>query len=291
MKISILKYFLPYGLYLYLKKPKRKLYPSIPDSFLLKVKENSKFKGIHSSKRCFILATGPSIRNQDLKPLHGEWCFAVGEFFLHPDVQVIAPAYHVLAPIHPPFTMETTNQRFISFTKYYSKEVTYFLGDNDYQFSHSNFLKGHLEYNHLDINFLNYFKDYQLDEFNYNNEHTWDICATPFAPRTVVYIAIQVAVYMGFNEIYLLGCDHDYLQDTKRVTDHHFYEDSRGTSDAAHLSQFTLERWFEEYFLRWKQYRLMKEFLNPKGVSIYNATKGGMLDVFPRVVYEELVRF
>ena len=78
--------------------------------------------------------------------------------------------------------------------------------------------------------------------------------------------------------------------DIKRITNHHFYEESQGISDVEHLRQFTSEKWFEEYYFRWKQYRLMKEYLNHKGVFIYNATRGGMLDVFPRVVYEDLFR-
>ena len=75
----------------------------------------------------------------------------------------------------------------------------------------------------------------------------------------------------------------DYLKDVERVTNHHFYREEDGVSDAEHLGSFTLERWFLEYYLRWKQYRLMREYLESKGVRVFNATTGGMLDVFPRV--------
>ena len=35
-------------------------------------KKNSKFKDIHNGERCFILATGPSIKTQNLRPLKNE---------------------------------------------------------------------------------------------------------------------------------------------------------------------------------------------------------------------------
>jgi len=73
------------------------------------------------------------------------------------------------------------------------------------------------------------------------------------------------------------------------VTNHHFYKESEGISDVKHLSEFTTERWFQEYYMRWKHYRLIRDFLSSKNVCIYNATKGGMLDVFPRVSLDEII--
>jgi len=61
-------------------------------------------KDKHLGERCFILATGPSIQEQDLTVLEGELCIAVSHFFLHKDIKRISPRYHVLAPYHPPFS-------------------------------------------------------------------------------------------------------------------------------------------------------------------------------------------
>ena len=175
--------------------------------------------------------------------------------------------------------------------KYLQDDIELFVGENGFIHSYWKYLSTNNNYDSLKINFLNYVDNLQLDEQNYSNIETWNISESTFTPRTVIYSAIQIAVYMGFNEIILLGCDHDYLLDIcKRITNHHFYEESIGFSDADHLSQFTTERWFFEYYMRWKQYRLMKEFLDSKDVSIYNATRGGMLDVFPRIVYEDITK-
>ena len=250
---------------------------------------NSKFKNIHRDKRCFILATGPSIKKQDLKPLKNEICIAVGAFYLHKDVKEIAPKYHVNAPTHAPFKMELPKMYFEGYRDHYSEETTIFLGYAPYEYSYLDFLQQNPKFISENIHFLNYLESPALDEDNYKNPDIWDITKPLFSCRTVIYCAIQLAVYMGFKEIYLLGCDHDYLNDTSRVTNHHFYKEEDGVSDVQHLGAFTTERWFEEYHLRWKQYRLMDEFLQTKGIQIFNATDGGMLDVFPRVKYEEVI--
>ena len=65
------------------------------------LKQNRKLRDIHKGKRCFILATGPSINAENLKPLKNEFCIAVSNFYLHPDFKLIDPEYYCVAPWHP----------------------------------------------------------------------------------------------------------------------------------------------------------------------------------------------
>jgi hypothetical protein len=178
---------------------------------------------------------------------------------------------------------------FRGFDEVYTDDVTYIFGHNPYEFSVYNFLLKNPGYLKEKLFFLDYSRSLSLTEENHMLPQTWDITRSPFQVRTVVYSAIQLAVYMGCKEIYLLGCDHDYLHDTKRVTNHHFYREGDGVSDAEHLSAFTSERWFEEYYFRWKQYRLMRQYTQSIGCDIYNSTQGGMLDVFPRISLQEVI--
>ena len=254
------------------------------------VARNSELKDRHKGERCFILATGPSVKEQDLTVLQGELCIAVSHFFLHKDILLIRPRYHVLAPYHPPFTFEDIKKVFDGFNNFYSDDVIYLFGHYPYDFSVYNFLQINPIYTRENSYFIDYTHSYPLDEDNYMNSMVWDIMKSPFQVRTVIYTAIQAAVYMGCTEIYLIGCDHDYLSDMKRVTNHHFYKEEEGVSDAEHLSTFNSERWFEEYYFRWKQYRLMHKYVEGHGCKIANATKGGMLDVFPRVDLRALFR-
>lgn len=240
-------------------------------------------KNKHKGERCFILATGPSVQTQDLSVLAGELCIAVSHFFLHKDIRLISPRYHVLAPYHSPFTFSDIKKVFDGFSERYSDEVTYVFGHRPYKYSVFNFLKQFPDYMPKEYFFVDYTLSRPLSDDNYKQASSWDITSEPFQIRTVIYSAIQLGVYLGCQEIYLVGCDHDYLQDTKRVSNHHFYPEHEGVSDVEHLSCFTTERWFEEYYFRWKQYRLMREHLNNVGCKIFNATKGGMLDVFQRI--------
>ena len=41
-------------------------------------------------------------------------------------------------------------------------------------------------------------------------------------------------------------------------------------------------------FRLWEQYKIMREIATQKGINIYNATRGGQLDVFDRVDYDTL---
>ncbi len=250
---------------------------------------NVSLKNKHKGERCFILATGPSVKKQDLSGLEGELCVAVSHFFLHRDIKTISPRYHVLAPYHPPFNFDDLQKVFSGFEQAYSDETTYVFGHRPYEFSICDFLKMYPEHVKTRTYFIDYSNSPPLDDQNHLLASTWDIGKKPFETRTVIYSAIQLAAYMGCKEIYLLGCDHDYLHDTKRVTNHHFYPEKEGVSDVDHLSAFTTERWFEEYYLRWKQYRLMREYLKSIGCEIYNSTHGGMLDVFPRLPLHEVL--
>ena len=64
--------------------------------------EIKKFKNIHSGKRCFILATGPSINQMELSVLKDEVTIAVSFFGYHKNLNEISPKYHVFAPNHEP---------------------------------------------------------------------------------------------------------------------------------------------------------------------------------------------
>ena len=246
---------------------------------------NIKFRNIHEGQRCFILATGPSINKQDLKPLRNEICFAVSQFFLHKDIREIDPLYHVDASHHAPYGFEVLQKAFEGFNKFYSSRTTYFFGHTSYEYSVYNFLEQYPQFKKDNIHYLNYCYSQPLDETNYNNPDVWDVTKNLFSPRSVVYCAIQIATYMGFQSVYLLGCDHDYFATLIRGVRENFYEAAKSVIEPEEM--LSTEETLFRYYLRWKQYRLMRSYLKPRDCYIYNATEGGLLDVFPRVSLSE----
>ncbi len=287
-------WFVPPGLAAFFKRKVR--WHLVPRDLRRGIENNKAFKNIHKGQRCFILATGPSIATQDLTQLADETCIAVSDFHLHPQAGAIDPEYCVNAPMHAPFDVDAIKVSIGGARRVFSSDTRYFFGHVPYQYSWHSVFRANSALMPMHTHYINYSGSSRLDEFNFRNPGNWDLAGTPFNCMTVVFSAIQLAVYMGFSKIYLLGCDHDYLQRIIRgqgFDDHHFYQDrDAGLKGAAQvLESFTLEQWFEQYYFRWMQYRLMLEYARENGQEIVNATNGGMLDVFPRARLDEVLSF
>lgn len=291
---AFVHWFVPPGPAAYFKRKVR--WHLVPKDLRRSIGNNKAFKNIHKGERCFILATGPSISTQNMAQLAGETCIAVSDFHLHPQAGAIAPEYCVNAPMHAPYDVDAIEASIGGARRTYSGDTKYFFGHAPYQYAWHSVFQENAALMPEHTHYINYSGAGRLDEFNFRNSGNWDLAGTPFACMTVVFSAIQLALYMGFSRIYLLGCDHDYLQRMilgQGFDNHHFYQDEdaglKGT--VQQLESFTLEQWFEQYYFRWVQYRLMLEYARENGHEIFNATNGGMLDVFPRARLDDVLGF
>ena len=90
--------------------------------------------------------------------------------------------------------------------------------------------------------------------------------------HSTVYGILQMAAYMGFSEIYLLGCDCNYQKESH-----------------SELTQYDIQtpKNMGEWMIR--DYIDAEHSLKEMGIKVYNATRGGMLEVFPRAVLEKVV--
>ena len=115
---------------------------------------------------------------------------------------------------------------------------------------------------------------------------------------TITGKLINIAVYMGFREIYLLGCDHTCPIKTdengKKILDtgksFHFSDDyyvSEEEEQKAYQNNLDLERSMQYVT---DAYRDIKYACETLGIKIYNATRGGELEVFPRTDMEAYMR-
>ncbi len=109
---------------------------------------------------------------------------------------------------------------------------------------------------------------------------------------------INIAVYMGFQEIYILGCDHSLPlkidKDGKKIIDtsknFHFasdYYDSQSEQQNAYRNILNAEK---EMQYATDSYKELQYFCSEIGVNIYNATRGGELEVFPRIEFEKIFK-
>ncbi len=291
-KINILTYWmLPRGVEVKIRSQLRRF---LDLELQKKIYSNIKLKNIQKNQECFILGTGPSIKKQDLSKLNGRLCISVGEFYLHPEIKYINPIFHVQAANHAPYKFDEIYSIFDKYNELLPHSTELVFGHTRYKYSYYAALKNYNGTLLNKIHFINYIGSVQLSKEIYDNSKYWDISKTPFVCRTVVFMAIQLAVYLGCNKIYLLGCDHDYILrcfNNKSFSDHHFYNDQKSSYSTVsdYLSEFSLANWFEEYHYRWLQYDLMRRYLSSMGVDIINATEGGILDVFPQVILSDVI--
>lgn len=103
---------------------------------------------------------------------------------------------------------------------------------------------------------------------------------------SVLYFMIQLAVYLGFDEIYLLGCDCNYsytkMEDgsIKKTGDRDYF--MKGYEDR------TAHQPFNQFDIVMPDYDEARRYSNKHGVKIFNATRGGKLESFIRVDFDEI---
>jgi hypothetical protein len=231
---------------------------------------NSRFCDIHQNERCFILATGPSIRHQNLVGLKGEICIAVSNFYLHPDFSAIQPAYYCLAPWHPPHG-EVAYVNLVNEVLRAGLSTKVYLGLSDLDKTKNLYNQHQSRMFYLNLNQM---------ETHCNNQQQLNITSNLLVPESVTIMAIQVAIYMGFREIYLLGVDHDaILNISKQFANAHFYEETQAIlkTDVGEFKSSLIS-----YLRLWDQYEYLNHVARRKGIQILNATHGGLLDVFER---------
>jgi hypothetical protein len=95
-----------------------------------------------------------------------------------------------------------------------------------------------------------------------------------YAGATVTGSAMQIAYYMGFHRVCLLGCDCDYGLDSSR-----FHFDGSLIDNPAGSTR-TWGNIFLQYALHYEQFLA-------NGREVVNCTVGGKLEVFPRVSLED----
>lgn len=247
------------------------------------IKPSGALKNLNLNKRCFILATGPSINKQDLKALSRECCISVSNFFVHPDFTVIHPEYHLFAGSHDPIKDEQMVAWLRSAEKHFpvGQKVLLSIIDKYLVDDFNLFKKQKVYYYHLGMGGMNTDKD---------------ISFTGTVPGIggVALIATSFGLYIGSNEIYLLGVDHDYLLHVGESK--HFYKEHENelvkkgyVEGIAKQGERDLENDLVATISTWKGYKKLREYAKKRGVQIWNSTPVSTLDMFPKKSLENVL--
>ena len=218
-------------------------------------------KGKYCGKRCFIIGNGPSLTPQDLDKIKNEYSFAANKIYhIFPKTQwrptfFCASDNGIIAECIDEINALKVERRFLSMNHLaaYRKPKTYYNNDTVL------------------------FREYPPVDYYHEPGFSDDAVKGIIGGFTVTYIEIQLAVYMGFTEIYLIGVDHGL---PKGVHDtgiqNHFYSDD--IRDKAVL----------DFEICTASYQKAREYADSHGIKIYNATRGGNLEAFERVNIDAL---
>lgn len=228
-----------------------------------------KFKNSHKGNRCFIIGSGPSLSVSDLDLLKDEYTFASNKIFTVFHKTAWRPTFYVVSDNDITPEMYEYSIKFDSQTKA--------------KFFPANFRDGCSGEN-PDAFFYNYVGCDTTGKIP--PVFSDDIARYVAEGFSVAYVAMQIAVYMGFTEIYLLGLDFSwpiYKDCAGNIYEngqakHRFYEDNHEDDEISIPNVELME----------KAYKQAERYCDEYGIGIYNATRGGKLEIFKRVNFDEL---
>jgi hypothetical protein len=102
---------------------------------------------------------------------------------------------------------------------------------------------------------------------------------------TVTYVAMQIAYYMGFRNVFLIGVDHNFKAQGKPYEKQFIKGQDPNHFDPNYFGnqEWQLPNLEASEFA----YDLAKHFYNKDGRRIYDATVNGKLNIFPKMSFEE----
>ena len=246
----------------------KRLYRLNNDPVKQYIQKNIELKNIGVGKRAFLLATGPSIKQEDLTQLAGEECFSLSNFFLHDDVQTINPRFHAIAPYHEPMILDNYIAWLREADRTLPPETCIVLGHSTRELVINNKL-----FTSRNIYYL------YLESAAPNNRV--DIAGPVLSPQTGPLMLLPLMIYMGYKKIYLLGCDHTILRDYKKNIQN-FYDKEKDMRTNALTNWSNIEETLREYSRIFKQYRFYRTILQHQHLDykIINLSQDSWLELF-----------
>lgn len=236
----------------------------------------SSLKNIHKGERCFIIGNGPSLNKLDLSKIKSEFSFGVNAIYLNYEKMQFHPTYYIVED------NLVAEDRAEEINNYKGPKLKFF----------GNYFRKTLKADEKTI-FINLLRNYSDNKnfplFSKN-------CIRNFGVGgSVTYVCLQMAFYMGFKEVYMIGFDHNY-----KIPKSVIISNKTGTGFDITSTEDDVNHFSKDYFgkgYRWHDpnvermevgFRKADEVYKKNGRKVYNATFGGNLNVFERVDYDSL---
>lgn len=242
--------------------------PELPNAYLHPWRRESisrlaQFKDIHKGKRAFIIGNGPSLRQTDLSKLKNEITFGMNRFYVaFPELGFQTTYFASINDLVIEQFVEDISA--LTMPKFLSWRSHRFFNEKTYNDT---------------VNFI--YTSYTGPKFSS------DVRGRVWEGATVTTVALQTAFHMGFDQVILIGVDHNFASkgDANKTI----------TSDGDDPNHF-----MPNYFgkgVKWQLpdldtsevgYIIAREAYRQAGREVLDATVGGKLTVFPKVDYNSL---
>lgn len=229
-------------------------------------------KGIaKENERCFIIGNGPSLRLDDLEKIGTECSLATNHICRCFDLVKWRPRGYF---INDPNWEKSTDQ------KYWDKI------QQGCSYIFCSIMNPMFRYKDSGIKSLYFYyaqSQYNIEMFPLFSENAEQIMGRG---ETTVYQMLQMAVYMGYKYIYLLGMDLGFAGEQKTDGTVVVHDEENAYATFLKRKSDGLSIYATDSVLR--DYRAVKKYADEHGIKIYNATRGGYLEVFERVNFDLL---
>jgi len=226
---------------------------------------NTRFKDKHKGERCFIVGNGPSLLKQDLSYLENETVFCVNYMYKSDLIDVLKPTYYCVVD-----SSVLKSDDFLPDLLSKTDCDAYFFS----------------------WRFLSYLTNPQVDNIDKQRMHfayakhmpsRWSVRTNmhTFASAfiNVICSTIMTALYMGFAEIYLLGCDFNQF-----IYDKHAYN-PQGT-----VLAYPIANTLRGHAIAAEQHEYLFKLSKKLETDIFNATPESSLNVYPFVEYQKIFK-
>ena len=272
----------------------------LPTEYLNALKENIKYKNIHSGKRCFVLGNGPSLKDLDPSLLKDEYVFTVNQIARFKNFEQFNTNYHFW--IDPAFfKFDKDKQEDLELLEVFKSVKTsnntptcFFSLRSGY-----NFVTQHELSKHFNVSFL-CDSPYEDRSIGFIDNEYPIIDATSHIPgfHNVVQWATAMAIYMGFSEIYLLGCDCTNLMVTiksaLKSNDSNDYAYEISPNEKRRMENLLKTNSLEQYTLSYLEtlrgFRWLNGYCNTHGIKLINLSTQTVIDNIPRDTIENVLK-
>lgn len=219
-------------------------------------------KGKYEGKRCFVICTGPSLTTEDLEKIQDEYTFGMNSICLLANKTSFRPTFYGCNDLGVYKKLKSDIEQ------YCANQIEVFVSDRIKR--HGDIKKGWHVFPE-NVAYHTYDRWFKQDFWC---KFSGDCYRTVYGMHSITHSLIQIAVYMGFKEIYLLGADCNFPKG-KQI---HFQD--YGVPDT------TIDTARERNIAGYEE---VKKQMDKYGFKVFNATRGGALEIFERVNLDDLL--